>query len=151
VATPSPWSYPEEGNIMKRVPVLARWSVVVLMLGVFGRTMLEAAAPEPQLLTGEHWQTMSLEAKIAYISGVGNLVEYERHQMDAPPAERQRKSFLPYLARGLSGISINGVVSREDNYYATYPDQLKRPVVDAIFRSVVLPRMRAEKAGGQSR
>jgi hypothetical protein len=136
---------------MKRVPVLACWSVVLLMLGVFGRTMLEAAAPEPQLLTGEHWQTMSSEAKIAYISGVGNLVEYERHQMDAQPVERQRKSFLPYLARGLSGISINGVVSRVDDYYVTYPDQLKRPVVDAIFQSVVLPRMQAEKAGGQSR
>jgi hypothetical protein len=147
----SPWSYPEEGKIMERVSVLARWSVVLLMLGVFGGTMLEAAAPEPLLLTGEHWQTMSSESKIAYISGVGNLVEYERHQLNTPSAGRQRKSFLPYLARGLSGISINGVVSREDNYYATYPDQLKRPVVDAIFRSVVLPRMRAEKAGGQSR
>jgi hypothetical protein len=114
---------------MKRVPVLARWSVVLLMLGVFGGTMLEAAAPEPLLLTGGHWQTMSPEVKIAYISGVGNLVEYERHQLDAPPAERQRKSFLPYLARGLSGISINEVVSRVDNYYAKYPDQLKRPAV----------------------
>jgi hypothetical protein len=62
--------------------------------GVRGAT-LEAAAPEPPLLTGEHWQAMSSEAKIAYIAGVGNLVEYERHQMDAPPAERQRKSFLP--------------------------------------------------------
>jgi hypothetical protein len=146
-----PWSYPEEGTIMKRVSVLARWSVVLLVLGVVGGTILEAAVPEPLLLTGEHWQTMSPEAKIAYISGVGNLVEYERHQMDAPPAERQRKSFLPHLARGLSGISINEVVNRVDHYSATYPDQLKRPVVDAIFQSVVLPRMQAEKAGGQSR
>jgi hypothetical protein len=136
---------------MKSMPVLARWSVVLLVLGVFGGTTLEAVAPEPQLLTGEHWQGMSAEAKIAYISGVGNLVEYERHQMDAQPTERPRKSFLPYLARGLSGISINEVVSRVDHYYATYPDQLQRPVVDAIFQSVVLPRMQAEKAGGQSR
>jgi hypothetical protein len=136
---------------MKSVPVLARWSVMLLMLGVFGGTMLDAAAPEPLLLTGEHWQTMSFEAKIAYISGVGNLVEYERHQLDAPPAERQGKSFLPYLARGLSGISINEVVSRVDNHFATHPNQLKRPVVDAIFQSVVLPRVQAEKAGGQSR
>jgi hypothetical protein len=136
---------------MERVSVLARWSVVLLVLGVFGGTTLEAAAPEPLLLTGEHWQAMSSEAKIAYISGVGNLVEYERHQLNTPSAERQHKSFLPHLAHGLSGISVNEVVSRVDHYYATYPDQLKRPVVDAIFQSVVLPRVQAEKAGGQSR
>jgi hypothetical protein len=33
---------------MKRVPVLARWSVVLLVLGALRGTMLEAAAPEPQ-------------------------------------------------------------------------------------------------------
>jgi hypothetical protein len=142
---------PRRGTSMIRLPVLACWSVVLLVLGVLGGTLIEAAAPEVQLLTGEHWRTMSSEAKIAFISGVGNLVEYERHQMNAPSAEHQRKSFLPYLARGLSGISINEVVGRVDNYYATYPDQLKRPVVDAIFQAVVLPRMQAGKTGGQRR
>jgi hypothetical protein len=136
---------------MTRAPVLACWSVVLLVLGVFGGTLLEAAASEPQLLTGEHWRTMSSEAKIAYISGVGNVVEYERHHIDAPSAERQRKSFLPYLAYGLSGISINEVVSRVDQYYATYPDQLKRPVVDTVFQAIVLPRVQAGKTGGRSR
>jgi hypothetical protein len=136
---------------MIRVLVLACWSVALLVLGVFGGTSLEAAAPEPQLLTGSHWRTMSSEAKIAYISGIGNVVEYERHQINAPPTEPQRKSFLPYLARGLSGVSINEIVSRVDQYYATYPDQLKRPVIDTIFQTVVLPRMQAEKTGGQRR
>jgi len=135
---------------MTRTFVLACWSVVLLVLGMFGGTSLEAAAPEPQLLTGEHWRTMSSEAKIAYIAGIGNLVEYERHHINAP-AEPQRKSFLPYLARGLSGISMNEIISRVDQYYATYPDQLKRPVVDTVFQTVILPRMRAEKTGGQRR
>ena len=111
---------------------------------------MAAAVPEPELLTGDVWQRMSADAKVAYILGLGNLVEYERHQLvESPPAAS--KSFLPHLARGLSGISVNEVVSRVDAYYATHPDQLNRPVVDTIFQAIVLPRLKAAKAGGQRR
>jgi hypothetical protein len=96
------------------------------------------------------WQRMSADAGVTYILGLGNLVEYERHQLaDSPPA--MSKSFLPHLARGLSGISVNEVASRVDAYYAAHPDQLKRPVVNTIFQAIVLPRLKAAKAEGQRR
>jgi hypothetical protein len=135
---------------MNRVQVISICSVVLLALGLAGGKSVAAAAPEPELLTGELWQRMSPDAKVAYILGLGNLVEYERHQLvESPPAAS--KSFLPHLARGLSGISVNEVVSRIDAYYTAHPEQLKRPVVDTIFQAIVLPRLKAAKAGGQRR
>ncbi len=135
---------------MSRVQVISLCSVVLLTLGLAGGERVAAAVPEPELLTGESWQRMSADSKVAYILGLGNLVEYERHQLvESPPAAS--KSFLPHLARGLSGISVNEVVSRVDAYYATHPDQLNRPVVDTIFQAIVLPRLKAAKAGGQRR
>ena len=99
---------------MSRVQVISLGSVVLLALGLAGGTS-GAAVPEPELLTGEGWQRMFADTKVAYILGLGNLVEYERHQLaQSPPAAST--SFLPPLARGLRGIAINEVVSRVDAY-----------------------------------
>jgi hypothetical protein len=137
----------QRGNSFGRVQVLSICSIVLLALGLVGGTSVAAAVPEPELLTGDVWQRMSADAKMAYIVGLGNLVEYERHQLaDSPPATS--KSFLPHLARGRSGISVNEVVSHIDAYYAAHSEQLKRPVVDTIFQAIVLPRLKAAIAGG---
>ncbi len=99
---------------MNRVQVLSICSAVLLALGLAGGTS-GAAVPEPELLTGEGWQRMSADTKVAYILGLGNLVEYERHPLaQSPPAAST--SFLPPLGRGLSGLAINEVVSRVDAY-----------------------------------
>jgi len=107
--------------------------------------MWGSATQAPQLLAGEVWQTMSRDAKVAFVWGIGNLVEYERAQTGPEPPGR--KSFMPFLAKGLSGKSIDEVVYRVDAYYAAHPDQLKRPVLDAIFQAVVLPALKAERGG----
>jgi hypothetical protein len=39
------------------------------------------------------------------------------------------------------------VVRQIDAYYAAHPDQLKRPVVDAIFQAIVLPTLKAGRGG----
>ena len=68
---------------------------------------MQPTARAPQLLTGELWQQMSPEAKIA---------------------------FVPVLVRGLQGKSINDVVRRVDTYYATHPSEIERPVIEAILQ-----------------
>lgn len=127
---------------MKRRWVMSAFGCL-LMLGLAGATILESAERPPQLLTGEVWQTMSPDTKVAFVWGIGNLVEYERARMGPQPAER--KSFIPFLVKGLSGKPINEVVRQVDAYYTAHPDQLKRPVVDAIFQAVVLPTLKAER------
>lgn len=120
----------------------------LLVLGAAGWSMLGSTEPSPKILTGELWQTMSRDARVAFVWGVGNLVEFERAQTGARPAGG--KSFIPFLVEGLGGKPIDEVVDRVDAYYAARPGELKRPVIDAIFQAVVLPALKAEKEGGKT-
>lgn len=119
---------------------------VVLLVALVGWHVIESAEPPAQLLTGQLWQTMSADAKVAFVWGVGNLVDFERAQAGSPPPGTQ--SFIPFLVKGLKGKSINEVVRQVDTYYEAHPDQLRRPVMDAIFQAVVLPALAVEKEGG---
>jgi len=118
----------------------------LLLVAFTGWRILESAEPAPQLLTGQLWQTMSPDAKVAFVWGIGNLVEFERVQAGSPQADT--KSFIPFLIRGLKGKSIDEIVRLVDAYYGTHPDQIQRPVVDAVFQAVVLPTLTAEPEGG---
>jgi hypothetical protein len=125
---------------MRRLRILLTFGVLLLVMGVAGWSGIGAAEPSSQLLTGELWQQMSADTKVAYVWGIGNLVEFERALMVAPPAES--RSFFPLLIKGLSGKPINDIVRQIDAYYQTHPDQLQRPVVDAMFQAVVLPTVK---------
>jgi hypothetical protein len=125
---------------MRRLRILLTFGVLLLVVGVAGWSGIGAAEPSSQLLTGELWQQMSADTKVAYVWGIGNLVEFERAIMVAPPAES--RSFFPLLIKGLSGKPINDIVRQIDAYYQTHPDQLQRPVVDAMFQAVVLPTVK---------
>lgn len=135
--------------------------ILVGILGLAGWTVVYSTDPAPRLLTGELWQRMSPDAKVAFVWGVANLVELERAQAGAQgqsAVEEQTggpgagaRSFVPFLVRGLRGKSINDVVREVDAYYAARQDQLARPVIDAIFQAIVLPALRADKDGGRTR
>ncbi len=138
---------------MRTLRAVSMGSVFLLVLGLSLAQLAEAVA-EPRLLDGERWRTLSPDAKITYVWGIGNLVELERTnggQQAIKPPSAERKSFIPYLARGLSGLSINHIINHIDAYYTAHPNDLERPVIDAIFQAVVLPRLKAERVGGQSR
>jgi hypothetical protein len=119
-------------------------------------TLPEKTQPalEARLLDGQTWQTLSRDNKIAYIWGIGNFVELERtnlaSQQPQPPTD-DRKSFLPYFAYGLSGMSIEQVVNRVDSYYQTKAEQRNQPVLNAIFQAIVMPRLKEARAGTQNR
>ncbi len=130
---------------MQRRALISTFGILLLVLALAGGKIRESAEPASQLLTGDVWQTMSPDSKVAFVWGIGNLVEYERAQAGPPAAGS--KSFIPFLVRGLSGKPINEVVRQVDAYYAAHPDQMKRPVVDAIFQTVVLPTLKGEKGG----
>jgi hypothetical protein len=119
------------------------WGVLLLMLGLSGWDGLEAGEPTVQLLTGEVWQRMSPDAKVAFVWGISNLVEYERQLRDTPPAES--RSFLPSLIQGLQGKTINDIVRQLDAYYQTHSDQRQLPVINAIFQAVVIPSLRVAR------
>ncbi len=124
-------------------------AVIACLLALGAWSTVRSADPAPRLLTGELWQQLSPDARIAFVWGVGNLVELEWAQTGIVGAHG--KSFIPFLVRGLQGKSIDEVVRRVDDYYAAHPDQVARPVIDAIVQAVVLPALRADANGGRAR
>jgi hypothetical protein len=74
----------------------------------------------PQLLTGELWQQMSRDAKVAFVAAIADLLDIELSQAGA--AVRK---------------PVNDVVRQVDAYYATYPGELERPVIETIVRGHV--------------
>ena len=131
---------------MHRLRLSLAIAMVFLVIALLGWKVIASTEPVPLLLSGELWQTMSLDTKVAYVWGISNLVEFERALMAALPPES--KSFFPFLIKGLSGKSIAEVVHGIDAYYEAHPDQLKRPVVDALFQAVVLPTLKPAQDGG---
>lgn len=134
---------------MRRSRVLWIFVAGLLLFAFAGWHILESAEPVPQLLTGQLWQTMSPDAKVAFVWGIGNLVEYERAQAGASPMST--KSFIPFLIKGLKGKPIDEVVRLVDAYYRSYPEQMQRPVVDTIFQAVVLPTLTVNTEGGMTK
>lgn len=128
---------------MKRPLVVGTFGALVLGMWLVAWSVVGSAERSPRILTGELWRTMSDDAKVAFVWGIGNLVEFERAQRSPEPPGS--KSLIPLLVKGLRGRPINEVVQQIDAYYDAHPDQLKRPVVDAIFQAIVLPTLKAEK------
>ncbi len=110
---------------MNRPLVVSTFGGLVLVMWLAAWSVVGSAERSPELLTGELWGTMAPDAKVAFVWGIGNLVEFERSQTGSAPVGG--KSFIP---------SINEVVRQVDTYYDAHPDQVKRPVVDAIFQAV---------------
>lgn len=123
--------------------------LLLLVIAVAGWRIGASAQPAPQLLTGQLWHTLSPDAKVAFVWGIGNLAEFERIQAGPPPAGT--KSFIPFLVNGLKGKSINEVVGLVDTYYRDHPEQMQRPVVDAIFQAAVLPTLTVVPEGGMTK
>ncbi len=100
---------------MRRSLVVSTFGGLVLALWLAAWSVVGSAERSPELLTGELWQTMSLDSKVAFVWGIG---------------------------QGLSGKPINDVIHQVDSYYQTHPDQLNRPVVDVVYHAVVLPALK---------
>ena len=95
---------------------------------------------EMPVLTGEQWQRLQPETKLAFIWGVGHVVTIEEHVMARHP-ELQRKGFVSKLAEGLKGIPMKTIVQELDGYYRSNPDDLDLPVMRVIWAQLVKPKL----------
>ncbi|HBB69413.1 MAG TPA: hypothetical protein DCZ89_06135 [Geobacter sulfurreducens] len=97
---------------------------------------------EMPVLDGESWQSMSPDAKIAFIWGVGHVVTIEEHVIQRHP-ELLRKDFVAKLGDGLRGVPMSSIIEQVDGYYRQNPDDLDLPVMRVIWSEVVRPRLKA--------
>lgn len=115
-----------------------------LQMSMFVASMALAAfwgvahAGEIPLVNGELWTQSTEQVKKGYLIGIANLAQVEIAYYGAkPPPDTQ--SFLPRMARGLKGQSLNGVLEALDRWYAAHPDQMQRPILDTIWFEIVVP------------
>ena len=104
-----------------------------------------AAAPvraaEVQMITGEQWTQSSEAVKKAYLIGLANMIQVQTAYQGAnPPTDAQ--SFIPRLAKGMQGQTLDGVRENQDRWYAANPTRLKRPVLDIIWFEMAVPGLK---------
>lgn len=98
-------------------------------------------ADEVPLITGRHWTESSEQLKKAYLIGFANVIQVETaYHAGNPPSDQQ--SFVPRVAKGLKGQTLDGVREGLNKWYAAHPDQLERPVVETIWFEMVVPGLR---------
>jgi hypothetical protein len=107
----------------------------------------EAAKPdtgkelkEMPVLTGEQWQTMQPDTKIAFIWGIGHVVTIEEHVIQRHP-ELRKQGFVSKLAEGLRGVPMKTIIEQIDAYYQKNPDDLDLPVMRVIWSQLVRPKL----------
>ncbi|MBF0551570.1 MAG: hypothetical protein HQK60_13670 [Deltaproteobacteria bacterium] len=98
------------------------------------------------MLTGDVWEKMSPDAKVAFIWGFGHVVTIEQHLIHKYP-ELKRDSFVPRVVEGMAGIPMNDVVARVDKYYSENPDHLKDPVTKVMWDTMIKPNIKVGIAG----
>jgi hypothetical protein len=151
---------------MKRLKMVGIYSVMALFVGFTACSFVVLAAektPEQKadqkamekglqeslgvpILTGDLWQKMTHDSKVAFIWGFGHVVTIEQNLMDKFP-ELKRDSYVTKVVEGMADIPMNDVVARVDQYYSANPDQIMEPVTKVIWDTMIKPNIKTGIAG----
>jgi hypothetical protein len=108
---------------MKRVAILlglAAW---------LGLAPAVAAQGPAKLWDGNFWTQISLDAKLGYVGGIGNLADFET------AASKGRGSCVSQaFVEGLKNQTPNQIVAKVDQYYADHPNKLGATVIEVILQ-----------------
>jgi len=100
---------------------------------------------EMPLLTGNTWQKMTQDEKVAFVWGMGHVATFERESTELYP-ELRRESFVAKLCTGIAGMPMNRIVGDVDSYYSQNPGKTADPVIKVIWDKYVTPKMKPESA-----
>lgn len=110
---------------------------------VFALAALAAAAPalakELKPVTGREWNSATEREKKAFLYGMGTMIQLEHELARQQGVPETRTSLVPTFVRGLERTNLVGVMRFVDDYFARNPARLDRPVVDVIWRELVVP------------
>jgi len=120
------------------------WIVLAAVVGMV--SALPVGAGEAKLLTGDVWQKMSKDEKVAFIWGAGQIVTIEQAIMDKLP-EMQQENFSAKVVEGMADTEMNQVVSTIDGFYAANPDKLDRAVFRVIWDEMIRPNIKTGIGG----
>ena len=138
---------------MKLSKVTACCSVLAMLAGFAGGSVVFAAEmtktleggkelKEMPVLTGEQWQGLQPDTKIAFIWGIGHVVTIEEHVLQRHP-ELKHEGFVAKLAEGLRGVPMSTIIQTVDGFYQKNPDDLDLPVMRVIWARIVKPKLKS--------
>lgn len=106
----------------------------------------ETGSADMKILTGDIWQKMTIDEKVAFVWGVGHVISIEREAAERYPGLK-RDSLAARMATGLAGKPIMDIVSSVDTYYKENPTRLDDPVMNVIWVKLVRPNIKSDTAG----
>ena len=137
---------------MKKNRLVKMLCVVMLFIGFTGWG-IKASAGEKidkdvkvSLLRGDLWQQMTADSKIAFIWGMGHVVDIEQALMERYP-ELKRDSFVMKVVEGMADMPMNDIVPEIDNFYKANPDKLNMSVAAVIWDTMIKPNIKTGIAG----
>ena len=98
------------------------------------------------LLTGPVWQKASPDEKVAFVWGASHVVTIEQALM-AEYEQLRVDNFLAKVVEGMSGVTMNEIVRKVDEFYAANPDKLEEPVMAVIWDVLIEPNIKTGVAG----
>src|SRR5438477_5908993 len=99
-----------------RIKTRVRAALAAMCLSL-GLLPILAQAGEIPIVTGEQWSSSSEAVKKAYLVGLANMVQVQSaYHAGNPPSDAQ--SFLPRLAAGMQGQTLDSVREGVDRWYA---------------------------------
>jgi len=126
---------------MKTASLLALAALLIVGLAAAA----SAAPPDKAFLwNGKNWQQVSLDGKLGYIFGIGNLADFETA---ASGGRSQSTCISKVFADELKKRTVMQIVQEVDRYYQENPGKLDTSVLEVVLRrctSVCPP----EGAGG---
>jgi hypothetical protein len=147
---------------MRKRKVARKLVVVVALIGIVISSIYVMAAERGKggvsqqleksigmpVLTGELWQKMEGDAKVAFIWGLWHTVAVEKYLMNKYP-DLNKDNFSSKVIEGCenSALTMNQMVALIDEYYQTNPDELKKPVIGVLWHTVVRPNITTGIAG----
>ena len=115
--------------------------IAVFALGLIAPSGVAAEEYVP-LVDGATWKKSAPILKRAYLIGVSNLMtaEYLYQKELGPPPDNQ--TTIQRLYEEIEASSLNEAIDRIDQWYEKNPDQLKEPVLVAIWLDMVEPNLK---------
>ena len=119
--------------MLKELKRLGLAAAFVVGLALAGAPTHEAQAQDFLVLDGTHWQQMDEGQRVAFVSGVMHVLEFER-QLKGDTMMAEERSFVPHMIAAVKGRTIGEVSVDVTDYYIANPDDLGRPVISTIVR-----------------
>ncbi|MGA8053332.1 MAG: hypothetical protein WCA12_05645 [Burkholderiales bacterium] len=118
--------------------------LIVLACVTLAAVWGQARAADVPVVTGEQWTTSTEDVKKVYLIGIANLMQVETaYYAGNPPSDAQ--NFVPRLARGLEGQTLDSVRESLNRWYAANPGKLQRPVIETLWFEIAVPRLQKSK------